>query len=163
MLLWDTHLDYLLNKASSRLYILRICKFYKYSTSNLDLLFQILILSVFLYAIEVWGSAFYDKYLSRIDKLFARSFKSGYCSRQYNITEILRNRDMKMWQKVITMDTALSDLHPPCKTRQLRNRAHNYILPIAALSPSLLIYVFLTYCNHRFSSFVNMLLCNINY
>ena len=37
-----------------------------------------LILSVFLYAIEVWGSAFYDKYLSRIDKLFARSFKSGY-------------------------------------------------------------------------------------
>ena len=25
---WDTHIDYLLSKASSRLYILRICKYY---------------------------------------------------------------------------------------------------------------------------------------
>lgn len=37
---WDTHIDYLLSKASSRLYILRICKYYGYSKKNLDLLFQ---------------------------------------------------------------------------------------------------------------------------
>ncbi|KAK2549897.1 Gamma-aminobutyric acid type B receptor subunit 1 [Acropora cervicornis] len=49
---WDTHIDYLLSKASSRLYILRICKYYGYTTENLDLLFQSLILSVFVYAIE---------------------------------------------------------------------------------------------------------------
>ena len=64
---WDTHIDYLLSKASSRLYILRICKYYKYSINNLDLLFQSLILSIFNYAIKVWGCAFYSKYLSRID------------------------------------------------------------------------------------------------
>ena len=50
---WDTHIDYLLSKASSRLYILRICKYYGYTIENLDLLFQSLILSVFIYAIEV--------------------------------------------------------------------------------------------------------------
>ena len=50
---WDTHIDYLLSKASSRLYILRICKYYGYSKENLDFLFQSLILSVFTYAIEV--------------------------------------------------------------------------------------------------------------
>ena len=49
----DTHIDYLLSKASSRLYIIRICKYYGYSIENLDLLFQSLILSVFTYAIEV--------------------------------------------------------------------------------------------------------------
>ena len=76
---WDTHIDYLLSKASSRLYILRICKYYGYSTENLDLLFQSLILSVFTYATEVWGCAFYSKYLSSIDKLFARCYKLGYC------------------------------------------------------------------------------------
>ena len=38
------------NKASSRLYIIRICKYYDYSIENLDLLFQSLILSVFTYA-----------------------------------------------------------------------------------------------------------------
>ena len=61
---WDTH--------SSRLYIIRICKYYGYCVENLDLLFQSLILSVFTYAIEVWGCTFYSEYLSRIDKLFAR-------------------------------------------------------------------------------------------
>ena len=50
--------DYLLSKASSRLYIIRICKYYGYSFENLDLLFQSLILSVFTYAIEVWGALF---------------------------------------------------------------------------------------------------------
>ena len=68
---WDIHIDYLLSKASSRLYIIRICKYYGYSSENLDLLFQSLILSVFTYAIEVWGCTFYSEYLSRIDKLFA--------------------------------------------------------------------------------------------
>ena len=55
---WDTHIDYLLSKASSRLYVLRICKYYRYSIEHLDLLFQSLILLVFTYAIEVWGVLF---------------------------------------------------------------------------------------------------------
>ena len=57
---WDTHIDYLLSKASSRLYVIRIilCKYYGYSTESLDLLFQSLIVAVFTYAIEVWGALF---------------------------------------------------------------------------------------------------------
>ena len=52
--------------------IIRICKYYGYSIENLDLIHQSLILSVFTYAIEVWGCTLYSKYFSRIDKLFAR-------------------------------------------------------------------------------------------
>ena len=52
---WDTHIDHMLSKASSRLYILIVCKFYGYPKEQLDLLFQSLIISVFTYAIEVWG------------------------------------------------------------------------------------------------------------
>ena len=55
---WDIHIDYLLSKASSRLYIIRICKYYGYSIENLDLRFQSLILSVFIDAIEVCRCAF---------------------------------------------------------------------------------------------------------
>ena len=76
---WDSHIDHVLSKASSRLYILRVCRFYGCPKEQLDLLFQSLIISVFTYAIEVWGCCYYDKYLKRIDKLFARAFKSGYC------------------------------------------------------------------------------------
>ena len=92
-------------------------------------LFQSLIVAVFTYAIEVWGCAFYSKYLSRIDKLFARCYKLGYCLRQYSILDIRRNRDMKLWQRISSTNTALSDLLPPQRTRQMRTRSHNYILP----------------------------------
>ena len=33
---WDTHIDYLLSKASSRLYILRICRYYGYTNTALS-------------------------------------------------------------------------------------------------------------------------------
>ena len=122
---WDTHIDYFLSKASGRLYIIRICKYYGYSIENLDLRFQSLILSVFTYAIEVWGCALYGKYLSRIDKLFARCYKFGYCFKQH----IPRNRDMKLWLRISSINTALSDLLPPQRTRGMRTRSHNYILP----------------------------------
>ena len=52
---WDTHIDNVMLKASSRLFILRTCKYYRYSVDQLDLLFQSLIVSVFIYAIDVWG------------------------------------------------------------------------------------------------------------
>ena len=63
---WDTHFDYMLSKASSRLHILPVCKHYGFSVDYLDLLVKSLILSIFTYAIAVWGGAFYNKYLSRI-------------------------------------------------------------------------------------------------
>ena len=126
---WDTHINYLLSKASSRLYILRICKYYGYTIENLDLLFQSLILSVFIYAIEVWGCAFYSKCLSRIYKLFVRCYKLGYCLKQHSILDILRDRDMKLWRRISSINTALRDLLPPQRTRQWRTRSHNYILP----------------------------------
>ena len=38
---WDTHIDHVLSKARSRLYILRVCRFYGYPKEQLDLLFQV--------------------------------------------------------------------------------------------------------------------------
>ena len=63
---WDTHIYHVLSKASSRLHILRVCKFYGYPKGQLDLLFQSLIISVFTYATEVWGCCYYDKYLKKM-------------------------------------------------------------------------------------------------
>ena len=68
---WDLHVDKLIAKASSRLYILRVCKFYGYSQDQLNKLFDSLILSLFAYGQEVWGSAS-KKYLDRIDNFCKR-------------------------------------------------------------------------------------------
>ena len=106
-----------------------MCRYYKYSISSLDLLFQSLSLSIFIYGIKVCGNAFYSKYFSRIDKFVARALKSGYCIKQYYITDILKRRDFKLWHRITTTETALRELLPPKRTRQLRKRVHNYILP----------------------------------
>ena len=70
---WDLQVDTLLSKASSRVYILRVCRSYGYTKKNLNLLFETLILSLFQYGIEVWGSALPN--LQRIDKSFRRVYR----------------------------------------------------------------------------------------
>ena len=76
------------------------------------------------------GCAFYSKYLSRIDKLFVRCYKLGYSSlKQNSVLDIRRNRDTKLQRRIFSTNTALSDLLPQKRKRQLRTRLHNYILP----------------------------------
>ena len=61
---WNELFDTMIHKAISRLYILRVCKFYGYSIHELTTLFDSLIMSTFLYGIEVWESAYAGKYIS---------------------------------------------------------------------------------------------------
>ena len=51
---WDTQFDSMLSKASARMYILRVCKYYGYSICEVHQLFSSLIMLTFLYGIEVW-------------------------------------------------------------------------------------------------------------
>ena len=67
-----------MSKARSRMYILRVCKYYSFSKKDLDLLFYSLIVSALVFGTEVWGCASYNKYLIQIDKLFQRAFKYGH-------------------------------------------------------------------------------------
>ena len=64
---WDIHIDDMLSKASNQMYILRVCKSYGSSKDQLNNLFNSLVMSVFLYGIEVWGTAYQRQYLDRID------------------------------------------------------------------------------------------------
>ena len=70
---WDLHINDLLSRASSRMYIMKTCRSYGYSKEQLTLLFDTRIMSVFKYGIEVWGSALEKKYLNRIDKFLRRA------------------------------------------------------------------------------------------
>jgi hypothetical protein len=51
-----------------------------------------LILSIFTYAIEVWGCASYNIYLSHIDTFFDKAFKFGYTKERYSISSILAKK-----------------------------------------------------------------------
>ena len=115
---WDLHVDKLIAKASSRLYILRVCKFYGYSQDQLNKLFDSLILSLLAYGLEVWGSAS-KKYLDRIDNFCKRAYRYGYTA-DFETSTLIEERHKLLFNKItITKDHPLQDLLPPKRSRML--------------------------------------------
>ena len=96
---WDSHFRNMMDKANSRLHILRICKYYGYTLEELTILFHSHIMSVFTYAIEVWACANGSKYLSKIDKFCKRAWKHGYTKDRIVIDIVILTRDKQLWEK----------------------------------------------------------------
>ena len=90
----------MITKASSRLYILRVCKFYGYSSQEVTLPFDSHIMALFMFAIEASACAYDWKYLSQIDKFIKRAAKYGYTNKRPSIAELIRTKDSKLWSKV---------------------------------------------------------------
>ena len=89
----DLHIDSLLFKASSRMYIFRVCKWYGYSKDQLHRLFESLIMSQFKYGTEVWAAGYKGKTLDRIDGFIRRAARFGYVSDATPMSVILDKRD----------------------------------------------------------------------
>ena len=89
---WDEQFDVLIHKANSRLYILQGWKIHiqlLYSrASTTGTLYDSLIMTTFLYGIEVWASAYADKYNSQIDKFCRRAVRFGYTAKYVSIHDI---------------------------------------------------------------------------
>jgi hypothetical protein len=127
---WDLQVDSLLSKAASRMYILRVCRWYGYTKENLNLLFETLILSLFHYGIEVWGSASQKKYLQRIDKFFRRAYRFGYTPKEHKIAQLIEEKDKLLFDKIVNdPDHVLYNLLPGKRSRLSRERKHSFTLP----------------------------------
>ena len=59
---WDLHVDDLLSKAESRIYILRVCRRYGYRNEHLSYLFYSIILSLYFYTVLKFGLGLQKKY-----------------------------------------------------------------------------------------------------
>ena len=97
---WDSHFDTSLSKGGKRMYMLRICKKFGYSQENLHYLFNILIMSLFKYALPVWGCASYSTYLVNIDKLQNRAVKFGYLKYTIPINDLIESSDNTIWNNI---------------------------------------------------------------
>ena len=112
------------------MYILRICKKFGYNHENLHYLFNTLIMSLFKYALPVWGCASYFTYLVNIDKLQNRAVKFGYLKYTIPINDLIESSDNTIWNDIKNnRGHPLAHLLPPQQTRILRSRSHNFILP----------------------------------
>ena len=98
---WNKHFDDLMERAVKRMHILRVCKRNGYSVSDLDYLFNCLIMSLFTYCIRVWGVAAYTKYLIQIDRLLRRAFRFGYIQHELSIQQVIKDRDLRLWKSIM--------------------------------------------------------------
>ena len=59
----------------------------------------------------------YDKYLGKIDRFLARTFKGGHFQKMYHINDVIGFfRDQLLWNKITATNSALRDLLPPNRT-----------------------------------------------
>ena len=115
-----------MGKASGRIYILRVCKYYGMPLKELNLLFNSLIMSLFTYGIELWGGTYYNKYINQIDKFINRAYRNRYIPEKVNFREIFIDRGKKLWNKIINNENnALQELLPNKINRPLRQRRLN--------------------------------------
>ena len=114
----------MLSKASSRMYILRVCKSYGYSKDQLNNLFNSLIMSVFLCGVEAWGAAYQRKFLDKIDRFLKRAHSFGFTTKKTAILDLIENRDSELFKNVISGDHIL-----PKRRFVLRECKHDFILP----------------------------------
>ena len=84
--------------------------------------FDSLIVSLFVYGLEVWGSAC-NKYLDRIDNFCKRAYRYGNTAKtDFKISTLIEERDKLLFKKIITTkDHPLQDLLP--------ERSHEFQLP----------------------------------
>ena len=103
-----------MERALKPMHILRVWKRNGYRVSDLDYLFNCLIMSLFTYCIRVWGVAAYTKYLSQIDRLLRRAFRFGYIQHETSIQQVIKDRDVRLWKSIIgTSSHPLHDLLRP--------------------------------------------------
>jgi hypothetical protein len=98
---WDLHVDGLLSKTGSRMYILRVCRRYGHRKEHLSYLFYSIILSLFLYGIEIWGAALHKKYLESIDKFFKRAYRHVYVLKEYKMSDLIETRYRILFNRIL--------------------------------------------------------------
>lgn len=76
-------------EASGRMHILRVSKYYGFTTRQLELLFQSLMMSSFTFGVELWEGASYTKYISQIHKVVNRAHGNRNVTERSNFREII--------------------------------------------------------------------------
>ena len=141
----------MLSKASSRMYILRVCKSYGYSKDQLNNLFNSLIMSVFLCEVEAWGAAYQRKFLDKIDRFLKRAHRFGFTTKKTAILDLIKNRDSELFKNVISGDHIL-----PKRRCVLRECKHDFILP--RVKTERFKHFFLNRCLFRLNSLRNFIM-----
>ena len=98
---WDKQFDDSMERDLKRMHIVRTCKRNGYSVSDLDYLFNCLIMSLLTYCFRNWGVAAYTKYLIQIDRQMRKAFRFGYIQHELSTPQVIKDKDEGLSESII--------------------------------------------------------------
>ena len=127
------HVEHILSVASQRMYLLSQLKSQGLSRDALHIIFTAIVLSVVTYALPSFAGQLSKGEKARIDSMFRKAFRRGFCCETFSIEELILARDKKLFHQMSNMTHCLHPLLPPKRNdkilNSLRNRGHSYALP----------------------------------
>lgn len=128
---FSSHVSELITSCSQRMFLLRSLKGKGLTATNIEIIFNAIIIGRIIYALPVWGSYLTAHDMARIDKLFSRCQKYGYCKAPPTFNALLKHADTVLFKAI------QSPLHPlhsilPLKRPLLnltRFKGHDYAIP----------------------------------
>jgi hypothetical protein len=125
------HVEHILSVANQRMFLLAQLKSQGLSRNALHIVFTAIILSVVTYALPSFAGQLSMGDKARLDSLFRKAFKRGFCFNIFTIDDLISSGDCKLFRQLMANEGhCLHSLLPAQKTkRSLRKRGHNYKLP----------------------------------
>ena len=129
---FDAHVNFILKTCSQTSYIMRKFRDQGLSKSQLNIVFDAIILSRIMYASQSWSGFVSHELVGRIDAFFRRMYKYGFCQQLYSFQAISNTRDLTLFREILKPYNCLHLLLPLERSIdvKLRPRGHNFTLPI---------------------------------
>lgn len=126
------HVEHILSVGNQRMFLLAQLKNQGLSRNALHIIFNAIVSSVITYALPSFAGQLSKGDKARIDSLFRKAFRRGFCCEIITIDELISAADKKLFRQLSNDSHCLHPLLPKQrnnKLHSLRNRGHNYILP----------------------------------
>jgi len=128
---FDSHVNYILTICSQRSYLMRKLRDQGFSTNQLNIVFDAIILSRITYGVCAWSGFLSAELIGRMDAFLRRMFKYGFCNPQLTFLDISGNCDSTLFDLMLNSNSCIHQLLPSVKNDiiNLRPRGHRFTLP----------------------------------
>jgi len=128
---FDDHVFAVLKVCSQRMYLLKLLRAQGLPVTQLNTVFQALILNKIRYAIPAWSGFLSVHLISQINGLLKRCYKYGYCQKINTLEDVIESANYKLFRSLQNQQHCLHSLLPPTKplNHDLRPKGHNYQIP----------------------------------
>lgn len=129
-LAFETHVQFVLRQCNQRLYLIKLLRNQGLSRKQLNIVFQAIIVARIQYALPAWGGFISCDMKNKIDALFSRANRSGFCN-TFSFDGLLFSADHTLYKAMCNSQHCLSLILPPVKEVQhdLRLKGHGRVLP----------------------------------